>query len=190
MLYRDPAGAQAPSPSTPTTPASWRTEPDEAYAFWDYGPELSRRFRALKVWMVLAHAGARACGEAIEANLECARHVARARGGEPDLELLAPVELSIFCFRYLRRPAPRSGRPTRGARARPVNERVLLALQRGGRSYLSNALVRGRFALRGCFLNYRTTTDEWHVLLDDVRLAASDAGVAPRLAETGRACSL
>jgi len=50
----------------------------------------------------------------------------------------------------------------------------LLALQRGGRSYLSNASLGGRFALRGCVLNYRTTPADMEALLDDVRRAARE----------------
>ena len=63
------------------------------------------------------------------------------------------------------------------AAAISLYERVLGALQRGGGSYLSNATVRGRFALRGCILNYRTTRDDMRALLEDVRRAAVEAGV-------------
>ena len=63
--------------------------------------------------------------------------------------MLAPVGLSVFCFRY----AP----PGFAGDLDALNERILVALQRAGGSYLSNARVRGHFALRGCVLNYRTT---------------------------------
>ena len=53
-----------------------------------------------------------------------------------------------------------------------LNERVLLAVQHGGSSYLSNTRVRGAFALRGCVLNYRTSKRDMEILLDDVRNAA------------------
>jgi glutamate/tyrosine decarboxylase-like PLP-dependent enzyme len=83
-----------------------------------------------------------------------------------DFEMLAPVELSIFCFRYI---------PTGFAGDLDAfNERVLVALQRAGSTYLSNARVRGRFALRGCVLNYRTTKDDMERVLADVRAAAKD----------------
>ena len=52
------------------------------------------------------------------------------------------------------------------------NERLLIALQREGSSYLSNAMLGGRFALRGCVLNYRTTLRDMEILLDDLRRAA------------------
>jgi aromatic-L-amino-acid/L-tryptophan decarboxylase len=72
--------------------------------------------------------------------------------------MLAPVGLSIFCFRYK-------------AGSDADHERILLNLQRGGNSYLSNAKVNGRFALRGCVLNYRTTFRDMEILLEDVRKA-------------------
>lgn len=176
VLYRDPVAARTAFSMGADYTRVMEREPQEAFAFWDYGPELSRRFRALKVWMVLAHAGARALGEAIETNLDCARHLARLVEASPDFELLAPVELSIFCFRYLP-PASLPSRPRPEAEERELdrlNERVLVALQQGGRSYLSNATVKGRFALRGCVLNYRTTRSDMETLLDDVRRAAQE----------------
>ena len=181
VLYRDPAAARAAFALGADYTRVMESEPDEAFAFWDYGPELSRRFRALKVWMVLAHAGARALGEAVEANLDCARHLARLVEASPEFEMLAPVELSIFCFRYLP-PASRSRRPRSEAEEGGLdrlNERVMVALQQGGRSYLSNATVNGRFALRGCVLNYRTTRRDIETLLEDVRSAAEQVLVTP-----------
>lgn len=175
LIYRDAAAARPAFSLDADYTRVMEREPDEAFAFWDYGPELSRRFRALKVWMVLAHAGARVLGEAIEANLECARHLARTVEASADFELLAPVELSIFCFRYVPKALRSSTRSEAQERALDqLNERVLLAVQQGGRSYLSNASVHGRFALRGCVLNYRTTRADMETLLDDVRLAAQE----------------
>jgi len=78
--------------------------------------------------------------------------------------MLAPVELSVFCFRYV----PKGVAGDLDA----LNERILVALQRAGSSYVSNAMVRGRFALRGCVLNYRTTRADMERLLEDVRRAA------------------
>ena len=78
--------------------------------------------------------------------------------------MLAPVDLSIFCFRA-RRPRGFAGDLD------ALNERVMLAVQHGGSSYLSNARVHGKFALRGCVLNYRTTKRDMEILLDDVRNA-------------------
>jgi glutamate/tyrosine decarboxylase-like PLP-dependent enzyme len=177
LLYRDPAAVPGAFALDADYTRVVEREPAEAYAFWDYGPELSRRFRALKVWLTLAYAGSAAIGAAIESNLDCARHVARLIEDSEDFELLAPVELSIFCFRYLP-PYARSRRDRSADEERDLdrlNERIMVAVQRAGSSYLSNATVNGRFALRGCVLNYRTTRQDMATLLDDVRSAAGAA---------------
>jgi aromatic-L-amino-acid decarboxylase len=143
-------------------------EADEAFAFWDYGPELSRRFRALKVWMLLKGVGLDSLGEAIESNLVCARHLESMVRASDDFEMAAPVELSIFCFRHV----PVELRNESSQTIDAFNERLLVALQRDGSSYLSNATLGGRFALRGCVLNYRTTLRDMEILLDDLRRVA------------------
>ena len=129
--------------------------------------------------MMLKGVGLRALGAAIEKDLACARHLERLVQASDDFEMLAPVELSIFCFRYV--PA-RLKRALAGAdeveRVRideqldALNERLLIELQRDGSSYLSNARLRGRFSLRGCVLNYRTTLRDMEILLEDLRRVA------------------
>ena len=177
VLYRDPVAVRGAFTLDADYTRVLHSDPAEAYAFWDYGPELTRRFRALKVWMTLAYAGSRAIGEAIASNVDCARHLAALVDASDDFELLAPVELSIFCFRYL--PPWARGRTDRSADEESaldrLNEQIMLAVQRAGSSYLSNATVDGRFALRGCVLNYRTTRADMARLLDDVRDAAAHA---------------
>jgi glutamate/tyrosine decarboxylase-like PLP-dependent enzyme len=176
VIYRDPAGARRAFGHDAEYMRVFQREPDEAYSFWNYGPELSRRFRALSVWMLLKCVGASAIGDAIERNIDCARYVEHLICVSPDFEMLAPVELSIFCFRYcppewkqgLHAAGVQNGAELDEALDR-LNERLLLELQRGGDSYLSNARVRGRFALRGCVLNHRTTRQDMEILLDDLR---------------------
>jgi glutamate/tyrosine decarboxylase-like PLP-dependent enzyme len=82
--------------------------------------------------------------------------------------MVAPVELSIFCFRHV---PPQLGNQSPEA-IDAFNERLLVALQRDGSSYLSNTTAGGRFALRGCVLNYRTTLRDMEILLDDLRRVA------------------
>ena len=137
---------------------------DEAFAFWEFGPELSRPFRALPLWLQLKLCGVRNLSEAIESNIACARYFGKLVEESTDFELLAPVGLSVFCFRF--RPRDYSGDLD------ALNERILMTLQRAGSSYLSNARVRGTFGLRGCVLNYRTTAHDMERLLEDVRDAA------------------
>ncbi len=165
VLYRDPATARATFAHDADYTRVIAHEADEAFAFWDYGPELSRRFRALKVWMQLKAVGCRALGAAVENDLACARHLEQLVQASDDFEMLAPVELSIFCFRH--RPPGLTNEQLDAH-----NERLLVELQRDGSSYLSNALINGRFALRGCVMNYRTTPRDMEILLEDLRRVA------------------
>jgi len=159
VLYKDPATARAAFSHTADYTRAIGLERDEAFAFWDYGPELSRPFRALDLWLLIKFAGVARLAEAIEHNIACARYFARLVEASDDFEMLAPVELSIFCFRY--KPASDAD-----------HERILVNLQRAGSTYLSNATVHGRFAFRGCVLNYRTTERDMQQVLADVRAAA------------------
>lgn len=129
------------------------------YAFWDYGPELSRRFRALKIWMALRCHGVAAFAAAIERNIALASRLAAMIDESDDFERLAPAPLSIVCFRYAKG----------GGDLNDVNRRLMLAVQRAGRAYLSNAMIGDRFALRACIVNYRTTEEDLAMLLDEIR---------------------
>ncbi len=168
VFYRDGAAARAAFAHQAEYTKVFDSTNDEAFAFWDYGPELSRRFRALKVWMLLKGVGTRALSDAIEKDLACARYLENLVCRSDDFEMLAPVELSIFCFRY------RPSLELLETELNKLNERLLVALQRDGSSYLSNAKVNGRFALRGCVMNYRTTPGDMEILLNDLRRVASD----------------
>jgi aromatic-L-amino-acid decarboxylase len=179
ILYRDPEIARATFAHEAEYTRVIGQEADEAFAFWDYGPELSRRFRALKVWMLLKGIGLQALSEAIEKDLACAHHFEKLVQNSEDFEMLAPVELSISCFRHLPARLKRtlataspSEREKTEEQLDAHNERLLLALQRDGSSYLSNARLRGRFSLRGCVMNYRTTLRDMEILLDDLRRVA------------------
>lgn len=153
LLFRDEANARA---AFNTEDADYiKTHgytDDEAFAFWDYGVELSRRFRALKVWMTLQFYGTRRIAEAISDDISLAAYLGELVSNAEDFELLAPVELSICCFRYVPPGAKLSD-----AELDRLNERIMERVQKGGRAYLSNATVKGRFALRACITNFRTT---------------------------------
>lgn len=178
VLYRDAATARAAF-SHNAEYIRVVGENIEEFAFWDYTPELSRRFRALKVWMMLKGVGTKALGEAIEQNINCAKYLESLVETSRDFEMLAPVELSIFCFRYvppdlrkelLTADLDRTEQINRELDA--LNERIMVKLQRDGSSYLSNAVAKGRFALRGCVINYRTTKKDMELLLEDIRRVA------------------
>jgi glutamate/tyrosine decarboxylase-like PLP-dependent enzyme len=139
---------------------------DAAFAYWDYGVELSRRFRALKVWLTLGYYGARQIADAISEDNSLAAYLGELVSQAEDFELLAPVELSICCFRYL--PSPKMV----ARELDQVNEQVMAAVQQGGRAYLSNATVNGKFALRACITNFRTTRADIEQTLAVVREVA------------------
>src|SRR6266705_6252907 len=101
VIYRDPEVARAAFAHEAEYTRMFGEEADEAFVCWDYGPELSRRFRALKVWMLLQGVGLDRISEAIESNLACARHLESIVRTSDDFEMTAPVELSIFCFRHV-----------------------------------------------------------------------------------------
>jgi glutamate/tyrosine decarboxylase-like PLP-dependent enzyme len=156
-------------------------ESEEAFAFWDYGIELSRRFRALKIWLMLRYYGTRRVAAAIKADNALAFELAERIRASEDFELLAPTELSICCFRY----APRKWQERLASddvdeRARvneeldELNARIMQRVQRGGRAYLSNATIRGSYALRACITNFRTTSEDIRATLRIVREAARE----------------
>jgi glutamate/tyrosine decarboxylase-like PLP-dependent enzyme len=168
VIYSDPEITRAAFAHEAEYTRMFGEEADEAFVCWDYGPELSRRFRALKVWMLLKGVGLDCLGAAIESNLACAHYLESMVQASDDFEMAAPVELSIFCFRHV--PVQLKSQSPKAIDA--FNERLLVALQRDGSSYLSNASLGSRFALRGCVLNYRTTLRDMEILLDDLRRVA------------------
>jgi aromatic-L-amino-acid decarboxylase len=166
LILREPARARAAFSGTEEGYIKiFEQEQSEAFAFWDYGVELSRPFRALKVWALLSYYGARRVREAIAEDCALAEHLAALVDEAEDFELLAPATLGICCFRY----APAGAADER---LDDLNARVMQRVQRGGVAYLSNAVLRGRFALRASVTNFRTTRRDLTVTLDAVRRAA------------------
>jgi glutamate/tyrosine decarboxylase-like PLP-dependent enzyme len=182
LLLRDAAAARKPFVAEGEYVKIHETAESESFAFWDYGIELSRRFRALKVWMTLRYYGARRIAEAIAEDMAMAKYLAERVEADPEFELLAPVQLSICCFRYVPTSlrvrfdtANNDGdREDLNSQLNRLNERIMHKVQRGGRAYLSNAMLRGRFALRACIINFRTTRADIDLTLDAVRDAARE----------------
>ena len=170
LLFRDPAAAVA---TFSTEEADYikvhGLSEDAAFAYWDYGVELSRRFRALKVWLTLGYYGTRRLAESISNDVSMAAYMGDLVARADDFELLARVELSICCFRYLPPNASES-------ELNRVNEKIMAAVQKGGRAYLSNATVNGKFALRACITNFRTTKADIDETLEVVREVARQLG--------------
>ncbi|MGB2635619.1 MAG: pyridoxal-dependent decarboxylase [Candidatus Acidiferrum sp.] len=120
----------------------------------DYGPDLSRSFRALKVWFSLRVHGTQALGTAISRTCTLARYLESRIAQTADLELLAPVQLNIVCFRYRAEDADR------------VNSRIVVELQESGSVAPSTTVIGGRLAIRAAIVNHRTSETEIDTLLD------------------------
>jgi glutamate/tyrosine decarboxylase-like PLP-dependent enzyme len=134
--------------------------------FSDYGEQLSRYARALKVWLSVSYYGTDALGEAIQASMGRAELAERLVGDAPELEVLAPARLGVFCFRA--RPA---GLSDPGA-LDDLNHRVLERVNANGRFFISSTRLRGALALRICTCGWRTTDDDIRGLIAEVRGAA------------------
>ena len=168
LLYKDPAAAQAAFAHTGDYAKALSADPVEGFAFFEESMELSRRFRALKLWLSLRYHGLTAFREAIARDLAHARRLAELVTARQELELLAPVELSAVCFRL----RPKSSEDD----ANRLNAAVLARVIRRGRVYISNASLQGRFALRACFVNHRTREEDVPAIVDEVLAAAAEVG--------------
>jgi glutamate/tyrosine decarboxylase-like PLP-dependent enzyme len=151
-------------------PPYLRTEEGKGFGglpwFSEYGFQQTRGFRALKLWMVLQHAGRAGLATLVSRHIVLARHLASLIDAARDLERLAPVELSVVCFRYV--PEELRGDEER---LNALNKRVMEKVQAGGEAFLSGTMLRGRFALRACVLNYGTTEEDVRDLVDVIRRA-------------------
>ena len=154
---------------------------ERATNFVDMGMQNSRGFRALKVWLMLQHAGAAGYRAMIDEDMRLALAMAEAVGAHPELELLTQA-LSITTFRFV----PRDLRPRLGDAAvegylNTLNQAVLDRTQREGEAFVSNAVIRGRYALRACIVNFHTAPADVEALPAIIARAAArlDAELRP-----------
>ncbi len=183
LLYRRPELARAAFGETDEENyiKVFEEQPDDAFAFWDYGVELSRPFRALKIWLMLRYYGTRRVASAIAEDCALAAYFDARLRETKDFETLAPVTLGICCFRYVPHDMRRAldaatdeaSRAELNAQLDDLNARIMRRIQRGGIAYISNATLRGRFALRASITNFRTTRRDINITLDAIR----DAGL-------------
>jgi len=133
---------------------------ERATNYVDYGPQNSRGFRALKVWLALRHAGAAGYRQMIADDMRLSRAMARAIVAERELELVTQA-LSIATFRYLPPDLrPRAGQPRVDEYLNQLNTRLLERIQQGGEAFVSNAVIGGRYVLRACIVNFNTGPDD------------------------------
>lgn len=132
--------------------------------YFAYGPQFSRGFHALKVWVSLLAHGWRAYERRIVHDCELAAYLYRLAEAHPELEPLGHQSLSIACFRYV--PPDLVGRADAEERLNRLNERLMSELQWSGRVFPSNAVLDGRFAIRACVVNYRTEVEDMDALVE------------------------
>jgi len=130
--------------------------------FADRGIELTRNFRALKVWMSLKAHGIAKYARLIEQNVAQAGYLAELIAREPAMELLAPVALNVVCFRL--RP-----RGVAEAELNALNKEVLLRVQESGVAVPSSTVLQGKFAMRVAITNHRSRRPDFDELVGTVR---------------------
>lgn len=159
-------------------PPYLRTEEGKGFGglpwYSEYGFQQTRGFRALKLWMTLQHLGRNGVAALVGRHVALARRMATLVDRAPDLERVAPVELSVVCFRY----AP-SGAHADAGRLDALNKRLVERIQSDGRTFLTGTVLRGRFALRACVLHYDTTEADVDALIDVVRETGARLATEP-----------
>ena len=157
-------------------------EGEDEIDYLDYGPQMSRAFRALKVWMVLRSFGAAGLREVLSKSLRLARHLHALVGEHPDFEVLHQPTLYVYSFRYL--PNALADRPLSlelEARIDSLNEAIAQGISRSGLALLMTTRIRGRVALRMSICSHRTLERDveatFEALASRGRRLAADAGL-------------
>ena len=161
---------------------------ETATNYVDYGPQNSRGFRALKVWLALRQAGASGYRRMIADDIALAGLLAAEVKRHPELEFWTH-ELSITTYRCV--PADlrsRIGDTQVDSYLDRLNKEVLARMQSGGEAFVSNAVIRGHYVLRACVVNFNTRAADMHAVVEiSVRMGHEiDAELRPAELRTGR----
>ncbi len=143
-----------------TVPNYLKSDPEDEGRtdLMEYNLPLTKEFKALKVWMTLKTYGARQIRRAIRQDIDRAKLLAELVEEHPELELLAPVPLSIVCFRF--NPGGKSEKALDA-----LNNRIVRQVERDGRIFLTGTRIRGKAALRACFINHRTREEDVRLVI-------------------------
>jgi glutamate/tyrosine decarboxylase-like PLP-dependent enzyme len=137
---------------------------DDVVNYVDYGPQNSRGFRALKVWLALRHAGREGYLRMISDDMLLAQRLYALFAAHPEFEA-GTHSLSIATFRYVPEDLrPRVGTDDVETYLNELNQRLLTAVEKSGEAFLSNAVVNGRFLLRACIVNFNTQLEDVEAL--------------------------
>lgn len=164
LLYRNPEDARIAFSHSGEYARSLSDDPVEGFAFFEESIELSRPFRALKLWLSMRYHGLNVFAESIQEDLRLAQVLANCVDADLRLERLAPVALSAVCFRYTNAAGDLN----------ELNRAILDRVVRRGRVYLSNAFLNGEFALRACIVNHRSTEEDVGAVVSEVIAAAEE----------------
>jgi len=134
---------------------------EEVESFFDYGMQNSRGFRALKVWMGIKQVGKSGYQQMISDDIKLAKELFRLAGDHPELEAIS-TNLSITTFRYI----PKDNNTEK--ELNELNTAILTQLQEGGEAFVSNAVINGKYVLRACFVNFRSTLKDVEELVEIV----------------------
>ena len=153
-------------------------DPNAPVNLYEYAPENSRRFRALKVWLTLRQIGASGHRTLIAEDIALARYLYELVAARPDLEAVT-TNLSITTFRYV--PADlRGDAAAHGVYLNRLNKELLQRIQQGREAFISNTTVRGDFLLRACIVNFHTTAADIEVLPELVARIGAETDLALR----------
>lgn len=149
------------------------TSEDQGFDYLENGPEMSRPFRALKVWMALRLLGAEGLREVVDRQIGLARHLHRLVQDHPDFEVLHEPRLYLYCFRYVPNTV---GDRCAGAeiqrRIDALNQAIADEIQRSGLAFVMTTRIHGRVALRMSICSHRTTPAD----IDDTFAAMARLG--------------
>ena len=155
--------------------------------YFDYGPQNSRGVRALKVWLALRQVGASGYLQMIAEDMQLSRHLFALVQQHAEFEAMTQ-HLSIATFRYVPRDLQAASRTAETeSYLQKLNEDLLTRIERSGEAFLSHAMVDGRFALRACIVNFRTSRADIEALLPLIARHGQDSDRALRPYDTGGA---
>ena len=149
--------------------------------YYEYGPQNSRGFRALKVWLALRQVGRVGYQEMMSDDIRLARALFEIAQTHPELEALT-LSLSICTFRYVPAGLETGSEKVEGY-LNELNTELLARVQRSGEAYLSNAVIGGKYALRACVVNFRTSLEDIEALPGIVTRIGKELDAQKRPAE-------
>jgi glutamate/tyrosine decarboxylase-like PLP-dependent enzyme len=168
LLHRDPQAARAAFAHSGDYVRPFGQDPIESHVYFEESIELSRRFRALKLWFSLRYHGLESFRESIKKDLLHAQRLGSLIERTSELELMAPIELTAVCFRYV------GDRNSTSPELDQINFDILRRMNERGRVYLSNATLHSKFCLRACIVNHRTTDSDIDEVVSEVLSAARE----------------